>query len=447
VQSAIASFRRQPWHLKALFVAAAIYSAIHVIASGVMQPLREPNVLQVIEELQPLHRLFTTGEATVDHPRQYGPIFLMLFHPLYRITARHDVIAWYGYVLDGLAIAIAFLATRRAMDTWAARQGRQLPWFATPALLFVWLNFSPLYGVLAIKNVELWELALMAVAGAAFLEGRRWVTAWAIAAAALVKMLPLVFLAYLLLRDRRTFVYAIIALAALVTLSQAVYGYQMGWGYLPMIFRAAVSGEGFGNGANGAGMLWHENISIRGVASKMFGYLEAPGSNAIATYQVGYYVIVPPERRAVATTVGLIAQVIAVAWFGWHVFIRKWADAADRRYWEWALVAVAMLVLAPQISQDYMVLALGAFSYVLAACLLRSDPWLWGTFAAAVLLVGNVVPRGLFGRVVFADAAARSAGYGHLTVAEAYQYFGFPLLGLTLLLWAWSRASRAASIR
>ena len=51
------------------------------------------------------------------------------------------------------------------------------------------------------------------------------------------------------------------------------------------------------------------------------------------------------------------------------------------------------------------------------------------------------MPRGLFGRLVFADTAARSAGYGHLTVAEAYQYFGFPLLGLILLLWAWSRAS------
>jgi hypothetical protein len=444
--SAITSFRRLPWHLQGVFAAAAAYSVIHVLVSGVLQALREPNVLQVVEELQPLHRLFTTGEATVDHPRQYGPIFLLLFHPVYSLTQRHDVIAWYGYAFDWLAIAIAFIATRRAMAAWASRQGLQLPRITTPALVFVWLNFSPLYGVLAIKNVELWELALIAVAGAAFLEGRRWIVAWAIAAAALIKMLPLVFFAYLLVRDRRTFACAMVALLALVTMAQMLYGYQMGWGYLPMIFRAALSGEGFGNGANGAGMLWHENISIRGVAAKMFGYLEAPGSNALATYQVGYYVIVPAERRMIASTVGVIAQGAAMAWFAWQFFVRPWADATDRRYWEWALVAVGMLVLAPQISQDYMVLSLGAFSFVLAGCLLRSDKWLWALYAAAVLLVGNVLPRGLFGRLVFADTAAQAAGYGHLMVAEAYQYFGFPLLGLILLLWAWTRASRAASL-
>jgi hypothetical protein len=108
-------------------------------------------------------------------------------------------------------------------------------------------------------------------------------------------------------------------------------------------------------------------------------------------------------------------------------------------------VSLAMLVLAPQISQDYMVLALGAFSYVFAACLLRRDRWLWVLYASAVLLVGNVVPRGLFGRLVFAGVAARSAGYGHLTVAEAYQYFGFPLAGLLRLLCAWQRASRTSA--
>lgn len=443
--TSITWFRRLPWQAQILVAAAAAYTTAHVVASGIIQPLRNPNVLQVIEELQPLYRLFVEGEATVDHPRQYGPVFLMLFHPVYRAAmSRPDVIAWYGYVLDWLAIAIAFAATRRAITVWAARRGDRLPEGTTLALLFVWLNFSPLYGVLAIKNVELWELALMAVAGAAFLEGRRWIVAWSIAAAALVKMLPLVFLPYLLVRDRRAFAYSLVALAALVTLSQLIYGYAMGWGYLPMVVRAALGGEGYGNGV---GMLWHENISIRGVASKMFGGLEAPGSNLLADYQVGYYVIVPPGRRAVATAVGLAAQAAAVLWFGWQVFVRRWQDAGDRLYWEWALVAVAMLALAPQISQDYMVLALGAFSYVLAACLVRRDRWLWLLFAAALLLVGNVLPRGLFGRMVMADGAARAAGYGHLTVGEAYQYFGFPLAGLLILLFAWHRATRVTATR
>jgi hypothetical protein len=63
-------------------------------------------------------------------------------------------------------------------------------------------------------------------------------------------------------------------------------------------------------------------------------------------------------------------------------------------------MALMMLVLAPQISQDYMVLRLGAFSFVLAACMLYGTRVSWIEFAIAVLLVGNVVPRGIFSRVV-----------------------------------------------
>ena len=153
----------------------------------------------------------------------------------------------------------------------------------------------------------------MAVAGAALLEQRRWVVAWSIAAAALVKMLPLVFLPYVLLRDRRTFAYTVIALGVLVTLAQALYGYQMGWGYLPMIVNAARGGEGYGNAA---GLIWHENVSIRGLAFKAFGYLEEPGSNPAATYQLGYYVIVPGPLRPMAMLVAMVAQGAAVAWLG-----------------------------------------------------------------------------------------------------------------------------------
>jgi hypothetical protein len=38
----------------------------------------------------------------------------------------------------------------------------------------------------------------------------------------------------------------------------------------------------------------------RGVASKIFGHLEAPGSNPLANYQIGYYAVVPDDRRWLA---------------------------------------------------------------------------------------------------------------------------------------------------
>ena len=101
-----------------------------------------------------------------------------------------------------------------------------------------------------------------------------------------------------------------------------------------------------------------------------------------------------------------------------------------------------MLVLAPQISQDYMVLTLVAFSFVLAGCMLYRSRASWMQFAIAVLLVGNVVPRGVFSRLVLIDPIVAATGSAHLTRAEAYQYFGFPLLGLLVLAHAWYGLSR-----
>src|SRR5204862_6025644 len=140
------------------------------------------------------------------------------------------------------------------------------------------------------------------------LEERRWIAAWSIAAAALIKMLPLVFFPYLLLRDRRAFVYAVIAFAGIIAVSQVLYGYEMGFGYVPMIVKAALGGEGFGN----PGGVWHENVSIRGLAFKAFGFLEEPGR--VADYQVGYYLVVPANLRPFDGAAALVAETAAVAW-------------------------------------------------------------------------------------------------------------------------------------
>jgi hypothetical protein len=422
----------------ALIALAVIYSIAHFVVSGVIFPLRTPNVGQVVEELQPLYRLFTTGVATVDHPRQYGAIFLMLFHPVYRLDlADHTVLSWYAYALDLIAIMVGFIATFDAIRTWAMSRGVRVGGSMLVALGLLWANFSPLYGVLAIKNVELWELALLAVAVAALLRGRRWIAAWSIAAAVLVKMLPLVFVPYLLLRDRRTFAYTLVALAALLTASQALYGTAMGWGYLPMIVNAALSGETYGN----AGMTWHENVSLRGLALKAFGYLEDPGTAIDQKYQLGYYVRLLPGTQALARGVALAVMAIGAWWVAWTLLRTTRRPEPSRTYWDWALMCVMMLVLAPQISQDYMVLALTAFSFVLAACMLYGTRAAWIEFAIAVLLVGNLLPRGAFSRLVLIDPLMRFTDYEHLMRSEAYQYFGFPLLGLLILMRTWIRLS------
>lgn len=425
--------------LKKLVLAGAIlYSLVHLVASGILFPLSSPNVGQVVEELQPLLRLFTTGVASVDHPRQYGPVFLLLFHPVYqRDLVDPTVLAWYAYALDVLAIMIAFVATAMAIRDWAASRGRSVDRFMILCLALLWANFSPLYGVLAIKNVELWELACIAVAGAAILRNRPWIVGGAIAAGALIKMLPLVFLPYLWLRHRRAFYATLVAMTLIMGLSQALYGTQMGFGYFGNLVGAASGGEGYGNPS---GMIWHENVSLRGVAVKAFGYLEKPDKNIPPRgYTRGYHVFIPPPVRRTAQTLGLVLNVIGLIWAAWVVWRRRGEREPSRTYWDWAFVSIMMLVMAPQISQDYMILTLGAFSFVLAGCLLYGDRRTWIDFGLATLLVGNVVPRGLFSQMVLIDEWTRWSGHEHLLRAEAYQYYGFPLLGLLLLARAWDR--------
>lgn len=429
---------------KILLAGGLLYSLLHIAVSGVLYPLSAPNVGQIVEELQPLLRLFTIGVASVDHPRQYGPIFLMVFHPVYQRDLNDPtVLSWYAYAIEIIVIVIGFVATLMAIRHWAAARGHEVTTFTVLCLFILWANFSPLYGVLAIKNVELWELACIAIAGAALLRNRPWIAGAAVAAGALIKMLPLVFLPYLWLRSRRAFFCTLAAMAMILALSQALYGTPMGFGYFGSLVNAAGGGEGFGNPK---GLIWHENVSLRGLVTKSFGYLEKPGSQARpAGYTEGYHVVIPQQWRPLAQALGAAAQGLGALWLVWILWQRRKNPDPARTYWDWALVGIMMLVLAPQISQDYMILTLVAFSFVLAGCLFEGDRYTWVNFVLAVLLVGNVLPRGLFSRLLFIDDLTKWSGYEHLMRPEAYQYYGFPLLGLLLLIRAWQRLAARPS--
>ena len=423
---------------KLALAAGMVYSAAHIVVSGILFPLSSPNVGQIIEELQPLLRLFTRGEATVDHTRQYGPVFIMLFHWIYkRDLDDPTLLSYYAYALDVIAIVVAFIATVAAVRAWAESRGHRAGALTVLLIGLLWANFSPLYGVLAIKNVELWELACIAVGGAALLRNKPWLAAWSIATGALIKMLPLVFVPYLWLRHRRVFYYTLAAMAMILALSQTLYGTQLGFGYFGTLAGAAGSGEGYGNSKN---MIWHENVSLRGVVTKGFGYLDKPGTHSRPMgYNEGYHLVIPASRQAAATAVATTAQVLGLAWFAWMLWRRRHEPHPNATYWDWTFVGIMMLVMAPQISQDYMVLTLVAFSFVLVACLFEGDRFAWINFGLAVLLVGNVIPRSAFSRLMLVDYAQRWSGYEHLMAAEAYQFYGFPLLGLLLLTRAWWR--------
>jgi hypothetical protein len=205
----------------------------------------------------------------------------------------------------------------------------------------------------------------------------------------------------------------------------------MGWAYLPHMVRAGAGSSAYGSDL---GLTWHENVSFPGLISKGFGYLEKPDPDpSTSLYPKGYYVLPLPGWRRTATALGLMVQVVGLGWAAWMLRRRDGWSRASQTLWDFAFIGALMLVLAPQASQDYMVLAIGAFSFGLVACAVLPARDTWTSFALALLLVANLAPRGLFSRAVLIDPLMRITGYGHLTRAEAYQYFGFPLLGLLFL--------------
>jgi hypothetical protein len=413
----------------AIVVACLAYACARFVVSGVYMPLRDANVGQVEGAAAPLQRALQTGDPVdFSRPNRYGPIFFLVMGPLLRrYGSEPSRLAFSLYALQLAGVSAGLIFTWRSIREWFAAPthgrggvigGRE----ALSLLVCLWLTFAPLYYIMSTKNVETWELGLLATGLYAYLRGWKSVAGLCVAAAALTKVLPFFFLLYFLIRDRRTFLYTLGWAAGIMSVTHMLYGPQVGLLYLPSIASAAL-GQTYA-------LAWHENLSLKGLVIKVFGGWHVDRS---------YFTPLDATSLMIATAVGQVLQAAAVLWTGYLLFRGPGAigDPSRRAAWEWALTIVMMLLVAPATAYEYMILALIAFSAVGALMLtddrLRGDRRLVGLLVAALVLVGIVLPRQLFNRLLPLDWLNRMAGNMHLTPSEAYQAYGFPTLGLLCL--------------
>jgi hypothetical protein len=374
------------------------------------------------------------------NPAQYGPVFFFVMHPLLRANPDDQTLANWLYAIQLVLIAGSFLLTCAALKLSLPASDNDSWPLVVAWLAVLWLNFSPLYTILALKSVETWELLLMSVGLYAHLRGWRWTAAFAIASAALIKVLPAVFIYYWLITDRRTFAYACVMLAALLLASHLLYGPEMGLWYLPRIV-AGAAGDSYG-------LNWHENISLKAELAKLFGYLPAPTRDGALTS--GYFLVLTGWRKTAATLLGDAAVLAAVAGLTWTWLRRRGSRSREITVWEWSVLAVVVLIVSPNTIFEYVTIALGAVSYAFARIALserRVTP-VWLAFVASLLLIGGLVPRQWLNRVTMVHLLNQWTGHIHLTGSEAYQYYGFPLAGLLLLvctMWRLEPATRVPS--
>jgi len=421
--SASASRRRVAlWTVTAL---ALCYAALHFAVSGVRFPLDHPNLGKFEEHAAPLREHLATGEPVHSrHPEQYGPVFFFVMEPLLRGTANDVALANALYALQIVCLIGSFLLTCAALKPLAPPDGERWPMLVV-WLAAIWLNFSPLHTILAVKSVETWELLLISVALYAHLRSWRWMTAVALASAGLIKVLPFVFLYYLLITDRRSFAYACLAAVMLLAAGQLLYGSEMGSGYLPRIV-AGAAGDSYG-------LNWHENLSLKAALAKLFGHLPLPTHDAARTS--GYFITLTGWRRTAAILLGDASVVVGGVWLTWSWLRHGSTRSRERTIGEWSMLAVVLLMLSPNTIFEYVTLALGAISYAFVRLALagRRNMSTWFLFVASLFLLGGLVPRTLLSRLTLVAVINDWTGNVHLTPSEAYQYYCFPLAGLLLL--------------
>src|SRR5207237_756367 len=141
----------------------------------VRAPLNDPNLAKFDYQLPALITHLQTSEPVhVNNPAQYGPIFFFIMHPLLRVTRgdRGALAAWL-YALQIVCLAFSVLLTTATIKTFVASRDQDWP-LVLAWLLVLWLNFSPLYTILRVRSVEVWELLLMSLALYAYLRQWQW---------------------------------------------------------------------------------------------------------------------------------------------------------------------------------------------------------------------------------------------------------------------------------
>lgn len=440
----------------AVAAAAIAYSAWHFAYSGVIAPLERPNLRDVGRELVPLQEFVQAGGAEYQaaHNRQYGPVFLFGMLPFARSwggDAMWLAKALYAIQLIafGAAFALTWLSLRLYLREQQARHGIAPPSLSVMTLLLavLWLNFAPAYYVITTKNVETWELALIAMATYASLRRSDAGTAIGVAAAALTKMLPVAYFGMLLVRRPRAAAMTVGAVVIILAAAHVTFGPDAGFRYVSRIVGAASGGAGYGN--TQYALTWHENVAIKGMVDKGFGQLRSPYVPTANDTVHRYYVGMSPETARRSAVVGTVLQAVG----GLIFLVGLWRGASTpaapvrTELWCWAWTAAFMMILPPQSAFHYMILTLPAISFVIISAVAETQRWHPRLLlaAAVALLIANILPRTVINRLLLMDVLRAWSSYDYLTLSETYQYFGFPLLGMLLLiayLWV-TRPTRA----
>ena len=392
------------------------------------------------EELNPLINLITQHQpiTSVD-ARQYGVVVFLIFDlPLRLLGPNLPALAVYAawVALPCVILAYVLVARRFAGDDPAQ-------WLV---LALAWSSAVPLLYVIAQHMVDAWQLLFVSATLFLF-TGSKDQQRWAgvpLGIAALTKLLPGLLLVYLAVRAWRIALIGAVAIIALLTVGQLLYGSLMGFGYpLAML---SMGGDTVARWST-----HFENNSVRGLIFKIADGFRLQGDTT--NYVLSPTLFPVLNALAYAVTAALVGYLLFAAWRGRN------SDSRERRAIELSLGLVTMLLVSPHTAQDYLITVLpvlGVWLFLWTRGLPR--PWTLGQSllgGLAALLIGVFVPMNLAARVLPIGDLLAITGNAHNTLfvdqigsaIGAYDFFGFPGVGLLLAWLVLMRLERQSAAR
>lgn len=401
-----------------LLALALIVALAHFVAAGVLTGTGMP--INISENHQPLFRLLVdnTPIASLGR-RQYGVVAFLLIDPVVRVAGRDEL------VLSEWALALGLVGVLLAFVLCARRYGIRTT-NGVLALAILWLGFAPLVAATATRLFDLPVLGMLATALYLYTGGRRargW-TGVALGVGFLTKLLPIVLLPLLWVRERWAVGYGVAAIVALLLLGQVLYGPLIGLGY-PIFLATSTSDTAYGFSFQ------NENDSIRGLLFKAASRFRlVPGAN-VAT----------PAFPGVLNAMVYVIDFALVGYVLYVLFRHRATEGLPRRSVEFALGIVTMYLVAPHAAHEHLVSMILVYTIAL---------WTWIHYPAlrtaaigaalglSILLVGVYLPASLVAFALGVEPLMRLAGNASSEVFGSpigmYDALGFPGYGLILAL-------------
>lgn len=374
------------------------------------------------EQVLPMGQELVAGEPirAIDQ-RQYGPVALLAIEPILRTVGFGPLLNIYVALLGFVAAGASYwLVVPRLFTDPRARLLIGLLWFSA----------APLLISLRARSIDVWQLFFVAAGLFLFARDRgpSSYSAVPIVAGALTKLLPGFLLVYIFLRAPRIGLLGGFAALLILAAGHVAFGPLLGFSY-PL----AIAGS-LASGAARFSLQW-ENNSLVGVAQKVAsGFRVEPAPTGLNS---GY--LMTSDMTELATAMARIVAVAAAAYFFWTVVVRRRPASWERRSFEFCFATMTMLLISPQTSHEYMVMALPPL--VLLLYLWHSGlPRKWPrplviSAVASGVLISVFVPVSPAVSLLQLDRLWVATGNGDLGATAPigiYQHFGLPGLGLVL---------------